>query len=223
MHQGLAYFWELSSSGRCSRYGSGIGRSPQVGASWLLAPQPSEHPSSLPSTNMSARCQRWEHSRGPRGINPTHFQPHRAAFPSLALLVAPGPPSPVTGSEGLWWERPLCQPWCRDPERRADGHVGSCWHEANMAAVTLQRHPSGAGSPQHSWPRSLPQEQRDCRGQWLPLPRGPAPLTEVTSAVSVVPAWAVLVVVVSLLPGVPPSTCQGKGNQVSLEVPPGSG
>lgn len=83
--------------------------------------------------------------------------------------------------------------------------------------------PSGAGSPQHSWPRSLPQEQRDRRGQWLPLPRGPAPLTEVTSAVSVVPAWAVLVVVVSLLPGVPPSTCQGKGNQVSLEVPPGSG
>lgn len=78
--------------------------------------------------------------------------------------------------------------------------------------------PYGAGSPQHSWPPSLLLEQRDRRGQWLPAPRGPALLTEVTSAVSVVPAWAV--VVLSLLTGVPPSTCQSKGNQMSLEVPP---
>lgn len=66
--------------------------------------------------------------------------------------------------------------------------------------------PGGAGSPQHRWPWSLQLEHRDHRNH----PRGLALLTEVTSAVSVVPAWAVAVL--SLLPGVPPSTCQGKGN-----------
>lgn len=97
-------------------------------------------------------------------------------------------------------------------------HVGM----GQMWQVSLSKDtPGGAGSPQHSWPQSLLLEHKDCRGQWLPSPRGPALLTEVTSAVSVVPAWAV--VVVSLLPGVPPSTCQGKGNQVSLEVPPENG
>lgn len=204
LQQGLGYFWELSSSGRCSRYGSGTGTPPRVRVSWFPAPQPSEHPSVLASTSPSARCQCWEHSRGPWD------QSHPLPAPAWPGWWHHCPPSPVTGSEGLWW--PLCQPWCRDPERRADRHIVSHWHGANVAGVTLQRHPQWGRVPpaQHSWPLSLLLEQRDPRGQWLPSPRGPALLTEVTSAVSGVPAWAL---VVSLLPGVPPSTCQGKGNQ----------
>lgn len=132
-------------------------------------------------------------------------------------------PSPVTGSEGLCWERPLCQPWCHDPERRADGHIGSgawgkrgrCHPPPSTAGPVGQVPPSTAGPGQSRWSRGTAGHSSS------PAPRGPALLTEVASAVSVVPAWAVAVV--SLLPGVPPSTCQSKGNQVSLEVPAGSG
>lgn len=139
----------------------------------------------------------------------------------LGLAGGTTSPSPVTGSEGLCWERPLCQPWCHDPERRADGHIGSgAWgkrgrcHPPNTPPVG-QGPPSTAGPGQSRWSRETAGHSS------FPAPRGPALLTEVASAVSVVPAWAV--VVVSLLPGVPPSTCRSKGNQVSLEVPAGSG
>jgi len=102
-----------------------------------------------------------------------------AALPASLPTPRPGwwhhvPPSPETGSEGLSQERPLSQPWCCDPERRADGRVGSgaAWGQTRRAA--LRRHPPWGRVPaQHSWPQSPSPEQRDRRGQWLaPLSRG---------------------------------------------------
>lgn len=95
-------------------------------------------------------------------------------------------------------------------------------HGTNVAGVTLQTPPPvGQGPPSTAGPGQSRWSRGTAGHSSSPAPRGPALLTEAASAVSVVPAWAV--VVVSLLPGVPPSTCRSKGNQVSLEVPAGSG
>lgn len=145
LHQELGYFFRNSpppAQGIClaqekghRRKAMGSGASvtlfPNLLSILLFFPVPTHQPRvSVLGTQEGALCDQ------PR--------PHRAASPSphhLAWLVVPCPPSPVTGSEGPSREQPLSRPWCCDPERRADGHVGSDTTRWQTQQVALHRHP----------------------------------------------------------------------------------